>query len=70
VAQLSTDYKGKRLGRPKRVFDRQRAVQLRQQGRSLQQIARELGVGLGTVVRALDGQKLSKILPEQTIPTA
>ena len=47
--------KGKRLGRPKRVFDRQRAVELRQQGRSLPQIARELGVGLGTVVRAING---------------
>src|SRR5690242_7365752 len=46
--------KGKRLGRPKRVFDRQRAVELRQQGRSLPQIARELGVGLGTVVRAVN----------------
>jgi putative DNA-invertase from lambdoid prophage Rac len=62
--------KGKRLGRPKRVFDRQRAVELRQQGRSLPQIARELGVGLGTVVRALDGQKLSKIPSQQAIPSA
>jgi DNA invertase Pin-like site-specific DNA recombinase len=48
--------KGKRLGRPKKVFDRQRAVELRQQGRSLPQIARELGVGLGTVVRAVNGR--------------
>src|SRR5690348_14254162 len=62
--------KGKRLGRPKRVFDRQRALELRQQGRSLPQIARELGVGLGTVVRALDGQRLSKIPPQQTAPSA
>ncbi len=46
--------KGKRLGRPKRVFDRQRAVESRQQGQSLPQIARELGVGLGTVVRAVN----------------
>jgi DNA invertase Pin-like site-specific DNA recombinase len=60
--------KGKRLGRPKRVFDRQRAVELRQQGRSLPQIARELGIGLGTVVRALDG--LSKIPPEPASPSA
>ena len=47
--------KGKRLGRPKAVFDRQRAVELRQQGLSLPRIARELGVGLGTVVRAING---------------
>ncbi len=48
--------KGKRLGRPKAVFDRQRAVELRRQGMSLPRIARELGVGLGTVARAVNGQ--------------
>ncbi len=45
---------GKRLGRPKAIFDRQRAVELRQQGLSLPRIARELGIGLGTVVRAIN----------------
>jgi putative DNA-invertase from lambdoid prophage Rac len=39
--------KGKRLGRPRAVFDRHRAVELRQQGRSVPEIARELGIGLG-----------------------
>ena len=61
--------KGKRLGRPKRVFDRQRVMELRQQGRSFSQIARELGIGLGTVVRAINGEKLSKIPSEQFIPS-
>jgi len=61
--------KGKRLGRPKRVFDRQRAVELRQQDQSLPQNARELGVGVRTVVRALDGQKLSKIPSQQKVPS-
>jgi len=61
--------KGKRLGRPKAVFDRQRAVELRQQGRSFPEIARELGIGLGTVVRAINGQKLSKIPLKQTVPS-
>lgn len=46
--------KGKRLGRPKAIFDRQRAVELRQQGLSLPRIARELGVGLGTIARTLN----------------
>ena len=49
--------KDKRLGRPKRVFDRQRAVELRQQGRSLTQIAWELGVGLGTIARTLSASE-------------
>ena len=44
---------GKRLGRPRRVFDRSRAQELRQQGMSFPRIARELGVGYGTVVRTL-----------------
>lgn len=47
--------KGTRIGRPRRVFDRQRAVDLRVQGLSFPAIARELKVGQGTVVRALDG---------------
>ena len=44
---------GKRLGRPRRVFDRARAQELRRQGMSFPGIARELGVGYGTIVRAL-----------------
>jgi putative DNA-invertase from lambdoid prophage Rac len=52
---------GKQLGRPRVVFDRQKAMDMRAAGISLPQIARALGVGQGTVVRALDG--LSKNLP-------
>lgn len=45
--------KGKRLGRPGAHFDLDRAIRLRDGGASLRQISRELGVGLGTVHRAL-----------------
>jgi DNA invertase Pin-like site-specific DNA recombinase len=45
--------KGVRIGRPRRVFDRQRALDMRQQGMSFPAIARELGIGQGTVVRAI-----------------
>jgi putative DNA-invertase from lambdoid prophage Rac len=48
--------KGQRIGRPRRVFDRQKALDLRQQGMSYPQIARALGVGQGTVVRAVAKQ--------------
>ena len=44
---------GKRLGRPRRVLDRARALELRKQGLSFPRIAQELGVGYGTIVRAL-----------------
>jgi putative DNA-invertase from lambdoid prophage Rac len=44
---------GKRIGRPRRIFDRQQVVKLRdQEKRSWPQIARRLGVGVGTVRRA------------------
>src|SRR5262249_33628432 len=39
--------------RPRRIFDREQVVALRQQGFSLRQIARKLGLGLGTVTRTL-----------------
>jgi DNA invertase Pin-like site-specific DNA recombinase len=44
---------GQAIGRPRRVFDRQKALDLREQGVSLPQIARALGVGYGTVVRGI-----------------
>src|SRR5215831_4348414 len=44
---------GRQIGRPRRVFDRQQVVRLRdQEKRSWPQIARRLGVGVGTVRRA------------------
>jgi DNA invertase Pin-like site-specific DNA recombinase len=49
---------GVALGRPRRVFDRQKALDLRGQGLSFPEIARELRVGYGTVVRGI--QALSK----------
>jgi DNA invertase Pin-like site-specific DNA recombinase len=54
--------KGKRLGRPQVLVDIHRIDALRQQGRSWPQIARELGVGVGTVYRA--HHELSKNLPD------
>ena len=45
--------KGKRLGRPKAVFDRAKAIQLQSEGMSVRDIAAALEVGNGTVYRAL-----------------
>jgi putative DNA-invertase from lambdoid prophage Rac len=39
--------------RPHRVFDREQVTALRRQGLSLRQIAKKLGLGLGTVTRTL-----------------
>ena len=41
---------GKRLGRPRRVFRRDKAVRLREAGMSWRKIAAELGVPVTTVV--------------------
>jgi DNA invertase Pin-like site-specific DNA recombinase len=46
---------GKRIGRPRRPVDTTRVAELRAQGWSWAEVAREMGVGLGTVHRA--GQK-------------
>jgi DNA invertase Pin-like site-specific DNA recombinase len=43
------------VGRPKRIFDRDRVRQLRSQGLSPRQIARAMHVGEGTVRRVLRG---------------
>jgi DNA invertase Pin-like site-specific DNA recombinase len=40
--------------RPQRVFDREEAALLRRQGQSYRQIAKHLGLGVGTVVRTLE----------------
>jgi len=44
--------KGKRLGRPTIVVDRARIASLRAQGRGWKAIAREMNLGVGTVLRA------------------
>jgi DNA invertase Pin-like site-specific DNA recombinase len=51
--------KGKRLGRPQVIVEPSTIVMLRERGRSWPQIARELGIGVGTAYRI--GQSLSKI---------
>jgi len=51
---------GKRLGRPKRVFDRERA-QTMLQSMSVREVARTLGVSRGVVERALFGDQTMKV---------
>jgi DNA invertase Pin-like site-specific DNA recombinase len=43
---------GRAIGRPKVIFSREEVVQLRKQGKSWRQIARECGAGAATVRRA------------------
>lgn len=50
---------GKKLGRPSATVDRERILQLKEQGHSLREIAAKLGVGYGTVrERLLNSHKL------------
>jgi DNA invertase Pin-like site-specific DNA recombinase len=44
---------GKPIGRPRRVFDREKVLALRQNGLPIEHIARQMGLGVGTVVRVL-----------------
>jgi DNA invertase Pin-like site-specific DNA recombinase len=41
------------IGRPRRIFDRSKARNLRAEGKSVRQIAEQLGVGRGTIERFL-----------------
>jgi putative DNA-invertase from lambdoid prophage Rac len=43
----------KRLGRPKRIFDRERARAMAASGMSARQVAKQLGVSRGVIERAL-----------------
>jgi putative DNA-invertase from lambdoid prophage Rac len=51
-ARVNGTRSGNAIGRPKRVFNRERAREMRESGRSWSEIAEELGVGTGTVRRA------------------
>jgi DNA invertase Pin-like site-specific DNA recombinase len=44
---------GRPVGRLKKIFDREEAFRLRQRGMRVRAIAKQLGIGSGTVVRAL-----------------
>ena len=44
---------GNAIGRPRRIFDRDEVVRLRGTGLSIEKIARQLNIGVGTVVRAV-----------------
>ena len=46
--------KGKHLGRRRRIFDRDKARELRAEGKSLAQVSKALGVGKGTIQRYFD----------------
>jgi DNA invertase Pin-like site-specific DNA recombinase len=48
---------GNAIGRPKRVFDRSEVVRLRDNGLSIEKIARRMGLGVGTVVRVIQARQ-------------
>ncbi len=60
--------RGKRLGRPRTVVDAAQVVRLRASGASWQRVANEMGIGVGTAVRAL--QQPSKIPPKSVAVSA
>jgi len=47
--------RGVRLGRPKRQVDAARIVALRSAGASWREVSAQMGIGVGTAVRALQG---------------
>jgi|SRR5581483_733845 len=59
--------KGKKLGRPRKVVDRDRIAKLRAAGVSWRAISREMGLGLGTVLRARLTSGCNIPSPERTV---
>ena len=55
---------GAAIGRPRAVFDRGRALEMRNSGASWRDIAAALGVGVGTVRRACES--VPKPIPPQS----
>ena len=59
---------GRAIGRPRRIFDRDEIVRLRERGLSIRAIAREMGLGSGTISRILEaasgGRGSSRISPD------
>ena len=47
---------GNAIGRPKRIFDRGEVVRLRASGLSIERIADQMRLGVGTVVRVIQAQ--------------
>jgi DNA invertase Pin-like site-specific DNA recombinase len=52
--------KGKKLGRPRKVLDASRIASLRAGGLGLRAIAKQLGVGVGTLYRAAPGRSKTR----------
>jgi putative DNA-invertase from lambdoid prophage Rac len=44
---------GNAIGRPRRIFDRDEVVRLRKTGLSIEKIARQMSIGVGTVMRVV-----------------
>ncbi len=47
---------GNAIGRPRRIFNRDEVVRLRGTGLSIEKIAHQMKIGVGTVVRALQSR--------------
>lgn len=61
-------------GRPRRIFDRRRAVEYHESGMSIRKIARKLGVGLATIQRVIsewrqeNAEKAAKRVYQKSVP--
>jgi DNA invertase Pin-like site-specific DNA recombinase len=53
---------GNAIGRPRRVFDRAEVLRLRASGLSIEEIACQMRLGVGTVVRVLQVSSLNRIM--------
>lgn len=53
AAKTHSTKTGKAIGRPRRIFNRDEVVRLREKGLSIEKVADQMQIGVGTVMRVL-----------------
>jgi DNA invertase Pin-like site-specific DNA recombinase len=59
---------GNRIGRPRRIFDRHEVLQLRESGMSIERIAKQMRIGVGTVVRVMKANQMGPVPSKRPHP--
>jgi DNA invertase Pin-like site-specific DNA recombinase len=57
---------GNAIGRPRRIFNRDEVVRLRETGLSIEKIASQMRIGVGTVVRVLQADNVQNLSPSES----
>jgi hypothetical protein len=57
-----------RIGRPRHIFDHQEVLQLRESGMSIERLAKQMRIGVGTVVRVMRANQMGPVPSKRPQP--